>query len=191
MGLSREIKELLHHGRDEELARLAVVNPRSLRPLVGRLWDPEATIRSRAARAVGIGAAAHPDKGLEVVRRLMWALNDESATNGVYAVPALGEIGRRAPQTMAPFVPALVSMTSDPGLRLDLLRALCAIAESMPRRVALHLDRLSALRGAERRVASLGVRDCGQSRRPPSRSATCTAEVTAPSCRPLPSQAPA
>jgi len=143
MGLSQEIKELLQQGHEQELAELAAANPRSLRPLVGRLWDPEADVRSRAARAIGIAAAAHPDSGLEVVRRLMWALNDESATNGVYAVGALGEIGRRAPETIAPFVPALVSMTNDPGLRLDLLRALCAIAESTPRRVAVHLDRLS------------------------------------------------
>jgi hypothetical protein len=143
MGVSQEVKEMLQQGQDVALAELAAANPRSLRPLLGRLWDPDRTIRTRAARAIGIAAAAHPERGLEVVRRLMWALNDESATNGVYGVPALGQIGRSAPEMLADFVPALVAMVDDAGLRLELLRALCAIAESAPRRVAVHLDRLA------------------------------------------------
>jgi len=143
MSLSKEIRELLQQGREDAVAELAMANPRALRPLVGRLWDPDREIRLRAVRAVGHAATAHPDLGLEVIRRLMWALNDESGTHGVYGIPALGEIGRRAPDLIAPYVPALVSMAVDSGLRLELLRTLTAIAESAPHIVVGHLDRLA------------------------------------------------
>lgn len=156
MGLNAEVRDLLRDGRTEALGRLVDASPRALRTLVGRLWDPDAAIRGRAAQAIGDAAVDHPELALEIVRRLMWALNDESATNGVYGIPALAEIGRRLPETIAPFVPALVSMFSDPGLRLELLRALASIAESDPPRIAPELRRLSRfaddLRPDEHRV---------------------------------------
>jgi hypothetical protein len=142
MGLSKEVRELLQQGREEALAELAGANPRALRPLIGRLWDPDSEIRRRAARVVGRAAAAEADSGTEIIRRLMWALNDESATNGVHAIPALGEIGRRAPELLAPYVPALVSMSWDGGIRLALLEALAAVAEADPRLTAEHLAQL-------------------------------------------------
>jgi hypothetical protein len=142
MSLRKEVRELLRRGREDAVAELTAANPRALPPLMGRLWDPDAEIRRRAARAVGETAAARPDLGLEIIRRLMWGLNDESATNGVYGIPALGEIGRRAPEILAPFVPSLVSMSHDSGLRLELLEAMIATAESAPDLVASQLDRL-------------------------------------------------
>ena len=144
MSLRKEVRELLRQGREDAVAELATANPRALPPLMGRLWDPDAEIRQRAARVVGQTAAARPDLGVEIIRRLMWALNDESATNGVDGIPALGEIGRRAPEMLAPFVPSLVSMTADSGLRLELLRALISTAESAPHLVVSHLDRLGS-----------------------------------------------
>ena len=134
--------DLLRQGLEEAAAELAVANPRAMRPLVARLWDPDPEIRRRAAGALGRSAEAHPGLGLETVRRLMWALNDESATNGVYGIPALGEIGRRCPGTLAPFVSSLASMAWDAGIRLELLRALARIAEADPKLVAAQVDRL-------------------------------------------------
>lgn len=143
MGLNSEVRELLRQGREDAVAELVVADRRALRPLMGRLWDPDHEIRQRAARAVGHAASVHSDLGLEAIRRLMWALNDESATNGVHAIPALGEIGRAAPELIAPYVSALVSMSWDSGIRLELLRALTAIARTAPLLVAEHLPRLS------------------------------------------------
>jgi HEAT repeat protein len=142
MGLSKEVRELLQQGREDALAELAGADSRALRPLVGRLWDPDDEIRRRAARVIGRAAAADVDSGMEIIRRLMWALNDESATNGVHAVPPLGEIGRRAPELLAPYIPALVSMSWDGGIRLALLEALTAVAETDPRLTAGHLAQL-------------------------------------------------
>jgi hypothetical protein len=133
---------LLRQGREEAVAELAATDRRVLRPLMGRLWDPDPTIRCHAAGAMGRSAAAHPPLGLEMVRRLMWALNDESATNGVFGIAALGEIGHRCPEMLAPFVPSLVGMAWDDGLRLDLLEALGRVAEADPRLVRDHLAAL-------------------------------------------------
>ena len=143
MGLNSEVRQLLQQGREDAVAELVVADRRALRPLMGRLWDPDHEIRQRAARAVGHAASVHSDLGLEAIRRLMWALNDESATNGVHAIPALGEIGRAAPQLIAPYVSALVSMNWDTGIRIELLRALTSIARSAPQLVAGHLPGLS------------------------------------------------
>ncbi len=136
---SQEIMDLLQQGREEAVAERAVSDRRVLRPLLGRLWDPDPQIRGHAAGALGRAAEAHPALGLEVVRHLMWALNDESTTNGVYGITALGEIGHRCPEMMAPFVGPLASMAGDAGIRLELLAALGRIAEADPRVARGHL----------------------------------------------------
>jgi hypothetical protein len=145
MGLRREIMELLREGRQEELVGRVRAEPRALRHLRARLYDADASVRRNAARALGEGAAAHRELGLETVRHLLWALNDESATNGVYGIPALGEIGGACPDRFAPFLPTLVAAAEDDGLRLAVLEAVTRIAEGDAELVRPHLDRLAAL----------------------------------------------
>jgi len=144
MGLKEEVRELLRQGREEALADLAASRPAAVQPLLGRLWDSEPLIRRRAATVLGKTAATNPDLGVEIIRRLMWWLNDESATNGVYGIPALGEIGRFAPKIVSPYLPALAAMAWDDGLRLDLLQALEAVAESSPETVRPHVGVFAA-----------------------------------------------
>jgi len=124
--------ELLRTGDGERLAQLVGDDRRAIRPVLARLWDPDAGIRLRAAEGLGRAAALHQDLGLEIIRNLMWALNDESATNGVYGLPALGEIGFWAPQLIAPFVQPIASLSWDEGLRPEILKALRRIAEAAP-----------------------------------------------------------
>jgi hypothetical protein len=145
MGLRHEVMELLRHDHREELEGLVRAEPRAMRHLVARLFDADPGVRRAAARAVGDGAAAHPTLGGEVIRRLLWGLNDESATNGVYGIPALGEIGRRSPELLAPYVPHLVAAADDDGLRLAIVEALTAIATTAPEAVKPHLSALARL----------------------------------------------
>ncbi len=128
--------ELLREGRERELTELVSVERRALRPLSGRLYDAEPELRARAARALGELAAAHEDLGREFIRRTLWGLNDESATNGGPAIIALGEIGRRAPRLLAPFVEPLAAFAWDDGLRVSILEALTKTAEAAPELVA-------------------------------------------------------
>lgn len=137
--------ELLRRGDEGGLERMVVAEPRAVQPLLGRLWDREPAIAARAARALGAAAAAHPELGRELLRRALWALNDESATNGAPMLPAIAEIACRAPELAAPFVAPMASCLWDDNLRPGILRALSRIAESgggLPNEV---VDRLAAV----------------------------------------------
>lgn len=135
MGLKGRVMELLRVGDERALGALAGRQPRARRTLVGRLWDPDETIRRRAARALGLAVVSNREFAADLLRRLMWAINDESATNGVYGIPAIGEIGFNDPELVAPFVAPLASLAWDTGLRLEILRALSRIAEAAPEMV--------------------------------------------------------
>lgn len=143
MGLRRRIVELMKAGDTAALRDLAVTDHRSLRPLVGRLWDPDPARRQMAAEALGEGCAAHPDHGREVLRGFVWALCDEAATNGRYVIPAFGAVGARAPQLAAPFVGPILAFAWDDGLRADLLEAVARIADVAPEIVRPHLNTIA------------------------------------------------
>ena len=127
--------ELLRNRDSERLERLVTDNPAAVRYLQGRLWDSDPEIRRLAAEGLGAAAAAHPVLGRELLRRALWALNDESATNGAAMLPAIGEIGRRAPDLVAPFVGPMAAYLWDEGLRPGILGALCRIADVAPQLV--------------------------------------------------------
>jgi hypothetical protein len=164
-----EVKLLLARNEETVLAQRLRQDRRWVRPVVTRLWDPDRQIRDRAARALGHAAVAHPDLCRDLVRRLMWALNDESATNGVFAVPALAELGRRAPELVAPQLGALASAADDEGLRLEVLRALNAVAATAPELVAPHLPplrtKIDSSRPEEREALARLEAAVGKSRR--------------------------
>ena len=136
MGLTQEVGDLLRSGDDMALARRLAGDRRMVRPLVARLWDEDGAVRARAARALGEAAVHHGDLIRETVRRLVWALNDESGTNGGPGLAALAEIGRRAPEMVGPYVRTLAALVADQGLRVGVVRALTAVAASAPGLVA-------------------------------------------------------
>lgn len=137
--------ELLRQGDSQGLERMVRENPAAIRFLQGRLWDADPEIRSRAAIALGGAAAAQPDLGRELLRRALWALNDESAMNGSYMLPAIGEIGRRAPDVAKPFLGPMTAYLWDEGLRPGILDALRRIAGEAPELIEDIRDRLLAL----------------------------------------------
>jgi HEAT repeat protein len=134
--------EALRQG-DDAIAKLAASDPGVARLLMGRLWDADETIRRRAARGLASLAAARPGQGKELVRRLLWFLNDESTTNGVFGVPALGEIGYAAPELIEEYVPNFILFAiRDEGIREAVLKALARIAEASPHIVLPHVEPL-------------------------------------------------
>jgi len=134
--------ELLQSPDTTRLEKFAAAEPRAMRFLLGRLWDPDETMRGRAAVGIGASAAVNRDLGVDVIRRLVWALNDESATNGVFGLAAIGEIGARDPDLIEPFVGPVACYAWDDGLRLEIIRALSRIADTAPRLVAPFLDEI-------------------------------------------------
>jgi hypothetical protein len=137
MGLREAMMRALRSGDEAAVRHLATTDRRAMRHLFGRLWDPDESIRRRAADGVGWAAAAHPDQGRTVLRKVLWSLNDESATNGVYAIPALAAVAHRAPELARPFVQPMASYAWDDGLRPAIEEALESMAAVLPEEVAV------------------------------------------------------
>jgi hypothetical protein len=140
MRVKDRVMELLRSEDTAPLERYAQSHPQAVRFLLGRLWDPDPRLRARAAAGIGAAAASHRELGRDLLRRLMWALNDEAATNGVYGLAAIGEIGARDPELVEPFVGPVASYAWDDGLRRAIIRAMSRIADEAPAVVAPVVD---------------------------------------------------
>jgi|GEM_PF-1654287 len=141
--VKRWIVDMLRIGDMAGLAALTEERPEAVRHLLGRLWDPNPGLRTAAAEAVGTAAAQHPELGIELLRRFAWALNDESATNGFFAIPALAAIAVRSPKMAEPFVGQLVTALNEPGLKAEARRALETIVRHAPRLLEAYRDELA------------------------------------------------
>ena len=141
--------EMLQRGDSEGLEQMVIEQPSAIRYLQGRLWDAEQRVHQNAAEALGSAVATRPKLGREILRRALWALNDESSTNGAPMLPVIGEIGFRNPEVVAPFVGPMTSYLWDDGLRPGILRALSRIAERAPRLVMEVREQLLEIEHAE------------------------------------------
>jgi len=103
-----------------------------VRALVSLLYDPDELVRWRAVSALGHLAGAHPELARPLVTRLYWSLNDESGGIGWMSAPALGEIGRRAPQLLSQCVRPLVRYLDEPFLLPGALWAIGRLAPAYP-----------------------------------------------------------
>jgi len=138
MGVREQVVEDLRRGDFAALAAQAARQPRVLRALLGRLWDTEPLLCAGAAQTLGALAAQQPEKATELVRRLVWALNEESGTNGAAVVPALAAMAKAAPDVVGPFAGALVAHLDDDGLRADLLQVLATLQHTGPAWIEPH-----------------------------------------------------
>ena len=117
---------------------------RTLRPLLALLASGEAVVQARAATALGLLTARLADQDMEagrnVMRRLMWTLNDESGSIGWGAPQAMAEIMVRHEGLAREYVAILVSymhpegnFLEHPPLQRDLLQAIGRLAPTRPR----------------------------------------------------------
>jgi hypothetical protein len=79
---------------------------------------------------------------LEIARGLLWALRDEAAMHGRYAVPGLAEMVVADPALLAAFVGPLASMLWDTGMQREILEALGRIAGAAPDAVEVQLEQV-------------------------------------------------
>ena len=117
----RAVLDLLAAGDLDAVLPLARRHPgRVLRLLLGRLSSADDEEKARAVAALGSLVADRdlfPDaRVLELVRRFVWSLNDESGAVP-YGVPeAIGEILRHRPELRGTYVPILASYLTDDDL---------------------------------------------------------------------------
>jgi len=139
------LAEAARGGRTDELAAAVSADRRTLRHLVALTYRPEPEIRAAAARGIALAGRHHPKLVQEVARRLIWAMNDESGTHAVTAPEVLRAIAEESPELLLPFVPSLLALTEDPGLREPLVDVVRTVARRDPK---------AAVRGIARAITS-------------------------------------
>jgi len=123
--LSKDIDSLLS-GSDSDT--------KLLRALMSLLYDPDRLICFRAAHALGKVSAAvakrDASKIRNLLRRLLWTMNDESGSICWFAPEAIAEILVCNPQFMREFCLILLAFTREEPFEAGVHRALYRVAES-------------------------------------------------------------
>ncbi len=132
MNLNEHVRGLVSDDKLDELDILLPVEPRAIRHLVSMTYHPDEGIRARACRGVALAARHHPKKVEQVVRRLVWAMNDESGTNALTAPDVVLAIAQERPEVLLPFVSDLTRLSLDQGLATRLRQALEIVKSSRP-----------------------------------------------------------
>lgn len=124
-GLRKKVLALLR-ARDfgERLAEWKELPARQVvNPLISFLCSTDETVKWRAVTALGVVVAALADADLEaarnIMRRLMWSLNDESGGIGWGAPEAMGEIMARSTRLAEEYVGILLSYVREDGNLLE------------------------------------------------------------------------
>ena len=133
MGVRERVAEAVRLRRFDDLVAVVAADKRALRHLVALTYRPEPGVRAAAARGVALASRLHPKLVLEVARRLVWAMNDESGTHAVTAPEVLRAIAEESPRLLQPLVPSLLGLTADPGLREALVEVVRIVARHDPK----------------------------------------------------------
>ena len=128
----RSVRVHLERGEYVPVLDVVAVDRGVVRALVSLLCDPDDLVRWRAVSALGHLAGAHPELARPLVTRLYWSLNDESGGIGWMSAPALGEMGRRAPQLLSHCIRPLVRYLDEPFLLPGALWAIGRLAPAYP-----------------------------------------------------------
>jgi hypothetical protein len=112
--LKHTLHELLDQRRFDEIAELAVRRRRVLGSLIALTYAADARMSWRAVEAVGAAAfriaADDPERVRDLLRRLLWLINDESGGICWRAPEAMAEILRRRPTLYADYIPIVTSL---------------------------------------------------------------------------------
>ncbi len=144
MNLRQQVEEALKTGAWEEMEKLVAENSRCVRYLLGMTYHDDAQRRQRAARAIAIAARYHKKLVQKVIRRLVWAMNDESGTNAQTAPEVLCAIAEEQPEMLLPFVPDLTRLAADDSLQAGIARTLRKVTQGCPGEVGQRMSRALA-----------------------------------------------
>lgn len=141
MNLRSQVRRAIDENDLEVLEELLAEDARVVRYLLGFSYLPEVELRQRAARGIAIASRYHAKQIQDLVRRLIWAMNDESGTNALTAPEVILAIADEDPELLLPVVPDLIRLAADEGLKPGLAEALRLISQGCPGKVAKELQR--------------------------------------------------
>jgi hypothetical protein len=160
MNLKTQVLEFIAAGEIDGLDGLVVAEPGAIRFLVGCSYRVDAREREIACRAIGRAGHHHPLKVQQVVRRLVWAMNDESGTNALTAPEVVKAVADETPELLLPLVPDLTRLAGDEGLYTPLAESLEILAAKFPgsvgRGIQDSLNRMIDKVGKRRKAHGIG-----------------------------------
>jgi hypothetical protein len=138
--LRRRVRAAVEEARFDELRQLVSAESRAVRFLLALSYERDPALRRAAARGVALASHYHPRLVQNVIRRLIWAMNDESGTNAVTAPEVLQAIADERAELLVPMVPDLVRLAADDGLREGLSTMLQTVAKQCPGQIGRGLS---------------------------------------------------
>ena len=132
---SEEKKIIIDAVKAGDLDRVAATceqYPRRLRYLITVLYDTDAELRGRAAKALADAAGIHPKMVRKLIARLVWAMTNESHTYLPTAPEAVWAVAEANPELVAPFAADLIRLSADARLNAGLCDTLRRIAGYCP-----------------------------------------------------------
>lgn len=123
MTLKEQVLAAARAGAVDDLEALAAADARVVRLLLGLSYDASSELRAAAAKGIARAARHRPNLVQQAMRRLIWAMNDESGTNAVTAPAVLRAVALERPDILRPLLPDLRRLSDEPELREDLSAA--------------------------------------------------------------------
>jgi HEAT repeat protein len=135
-GRKARMRDMLRKREFTAVVAWALESRETERLLNSCLFDVEDIVRWRALQAIGRLAAAKARTGLsaprETVRRMLWAMNDESGNNVFHAPELIGEVLANVPGLIPEFVVNLAAFSEDETYRRGVHWALARAAAVAP-----------------------------------------------------------
>ena len=132
MSVRKEIRSAVEQNDLARVEELVAENARALRHVVGMTYQTDPKIRATAARGVALASRHHPKLVQNVIRRFVWAMNDESGTNAETAPEVLRAIAEERPELLLPMVPDLIRLAGDKVLQEGLAATLRIVRDRCP-----------------------------------------------------------
>jgi len=109
-------------GRDERVAAI----------LMQFFYDPGDLLQWRALEGLGHVAGSQPEQVRKIIHRLLYLLNEDSASTGWGAAAALGEIGRGQISLIKEIIPMFIGFLEEDFSREPMLWGVGRLAEVHP-----------------------------------------------------------
>lgn len=167
MFLREEMNLLLSENRYEELVERALQNPAIIKYLFRPLYHPYGAQRWQAIEALGrvteAMAQRDPEAVREIIRRLLWSMNDESGSASWSAPEAIGEIIYGNPDLFKDYVAIVVNASEEEIFHRGIAWSLGRIGRQRPDLVQEFLPLLvEFLRHPRAEVRGYAARALGQ-----------------------------
>lgn len=141
--MREEITGLLQRGAWEELTAKALQDKKILRTILKLLYHPDDYIHWLAAEAIGYYGAAlagtDPEKTRELVRRLLWNLNEECGASPWGSVEAIGAITVQRPDLFIHYVSILFPFHEDHSLCPGVIWTIAQVGRQQPASVSEYI----------------------------------------------------